>query len=75
MSEQPELVICRCPTHDLWAITLDVAGGGSRVTPSKCCGRWDTVQTWRLSANEWRRLAEEAEAIADIVEQLKAEGR
>ena len=38
------LSVSRCPHHpDFWAISLDDALGGVRLTPSKCCGRWDGV--------------------------------
>lgn len=42
------LAINRCPTHGYWAITIDDDDTGVRVTPSKCCGRWDIVKVWPL---------------------------
>lgn len=70
---RPTLAINRCPRHrNFWAITLDVAGGGRRVTPSKCCGQWDVVHEWPLTATEWRQLAEEAGAMADMAERRDA---
>lgn len=59
------LAINRCPTHDWWAITIEDEDGGIRVTPFKCCGRWDTVTAFRLSERDWRELAEIASNTAD----------
>lgn len=53
------LTISRCPIHGYQAITLDGNGHGVRLTPSKCCGRWDTVTAWKLSPNELRRAADQ----------------
>lgn len=71
--DRPALVICRCPQHKFWAVTLDVAGGGTRVTPSKCCGRWDTVQRFELLADWWDQLSQEASAMAAIVRENERE--
>jgi hypothetical protein len=58
------LAIMRCSRHGLNAVSIDDDdGGGRRITPSKCCGSWTNVQTWRLGASDWRdieRLAREA---------------
>lgn len=63
-----ELSIDRCPEHGFWAVCVDDEGGGVRVTPSKCCGRWDRVKAWKLSASEWREIAEQATIAADECE-------
>lgn len=42
------LAINQCPTHGYWAITVEGDETGERITPSKCCGRWDTVKRWPL---------------------------
>jgi hypothetical protein len=63
------LTIDRCPDHGFWAICVDDGdGGGTRVTPSKCCGRWDREHAWKLSARFWRELAELATIAADEAE-------
>lgn len=51
------LAICRCPMHrEFWAVTVeDEEGSGTRLTPSKCCGRWETVTRWLI--NERLRAA------------------
>lgn len=58
------ITIQRCPTHNYWAITIDTPGvGGTRITPSKCCGSWETVKTWPMDERGWaeiERLAVEA---------------
>ena len=64
------LTISRCPEHkSFYAITVDDEyGGGTRVTPSKCCGRWDTIRAFDLSPRMWRDLAELAEQAAQELE-------
>ena len=38
------LTVNRCGAHpDFWAVCLDDGNGGTRLTHSKCCGRWDGV--------------------------------
>jgi len=68
VSEKATLVINQCPIHKFWAVTIDDDdGSGIRVTPSKCCGRWDTVKAFALSEQEWRELAEAAQVAAEKV--------
>lgn len=45
-----KLAIYRCPEHrEFFAVILDDDEGvGTRVTPSKCCGRWDLVRSWPI---------------------------
>jgi len=43
----------------------DTDGGGTRVTPSKCCGQWQTVKAWTLSKRAWQELAELALVAAE----------
>ena len=62
------LAINRCPTHGFWAITIEDDMTGVRVTPSKCCGRWDTVKEFRMSERDWRELSEQAQIAADDAE-------
>lgn len=62
------LAINRCPEHGFHSVSIDEGSGGSRVTPSKCCGRWVVVSAWALSAREWdeiRNLAEQAALAGD----------
>ena len=63
-----ELSINQCPKHgDYWSISIDDEAGGSRLTPSKCCGQWRRVCAWKLSVRDWREMAEQAEkAAADL---------
>lgn len=64
-----KITVSRCPAHDFYAITIDDDNGcGTRVTPSKCCGRWDTTRAWELSAHDWRELSELAAQAADEAE-------
>lgn len=38
------LTVNRCALHpDFWAICLEDEHGGTRLTGSKCCGRWDGI--------------------------------
>lgn len=61
------LTIVRCPNHkEFWAISIDGNGGGTRLTASKCCGRWDEVKSWLVSIDELGRI------IADLQEAQQA---
>ena len=59
------LALVECPTHGFKAVSIEDEGGGIRVTPGKCCGRWVTTKEWAMSEREWRSLAGEALAAAD----------
>lgn len=73
------LEVVRCGAHpDFWAVCLSDDHGGTRLTPSKCCGRWDGITRksgtptmkgpyveWRMSA---RQLQEASEAFANAAE-------
>lgn len=51
-----KLSICRCPTHGFYSVSIEDNDGGVRLTPSKCCGRWDVVKEWRLSIEQWDEI-------------------
>lgn len=60
------ITIDRCPRHrDFWAVCIGDGHYGVRLTPSKCCGRWDEVRKWSLSERQLRDAAEEFIAAAD----------
>jgi hypothetical protein len=60
------LTIDRCPVHrDFWAVCIGDDDGGVRMTRSKCCGQWKQVKAFRMTADDWRELAEEALAAAE----------
>lgn len=71
MSQKPKpkrtLGVHRCPTHGFFAICVNDEHGGERVTPSKCCGRWDTEREWALTAIQWRDLARLANEAAEFM--------
>ncbi len=50
------LSIDRCPTHGYWAVSIGRGYGSTRLTPTKCCGRWDTVREWKFSEEDAERL-------------------
>lgn len=59
------LVVNRCPVHPhFFSVSIDDDTGGYRVTPSKCCGRWNVVASWPLAQDDWRELATRAERAA-----------
>lgn len=68
------LTINRCPAHGWWSISVDDDGGGVRVTPSKCCGRWDEVKTFPLTGLQWQELARLAEEAAEESDAEPREG-
>lgn len=44
MTKMYRLEVLRCGAHpDFWAVCLSDDDGGTRLTGSKCCGRWDGV--------------------------------
>lgn len=48
--EKKYLAIHRCPTHGLLCVAIDSKkDGGTRLTPSKCCGKWGRVQRWLIN--------------------------
>ena len=63
-----KLSIDQCLRHGFYAICIADADGGTRVTPSKCCGSWSEVKSWTLEPSQWRELAEEAERAAEVWE-------
>lgn len=66
MSEAKFLSINVCSRHGVYSISVDGDNGGTRVTPSKCCGSWSTVKEWKLSERNWLDLASEATKAAAI---------
>ena len=53
------IAVQKCPTHGIWSISVDGERGGTRLTPLKCCGRWDLVHRWQMTPRELREMAEE----------------
>lgn len=65
------LAIYRCPVHhDFLSIMVDDSdtGAGTRITSSKCCGRWKLARSFPLDSDRWRELADLAEFAADTLE-------
>jgi hypothetical protein len=53
VEEELYLAILVCPIHRFNAIALEQKScGGYRLTGSKCCGSWETVQRWKVSPKE-----------------------
>lgn len=68
------LSLCRCPIHGVMSVSIDnvSAGVGIRITPSKCCGRWDEVTKWKMSAGDLKSAAEEFLRAAEDLENAEA---
>ena len=62
------LALNNCPNHGTKMVSIDSNGTGIRVAGSKCCGRWQVIKEWPLTAQQWRELAEEANAVAEALE-------
>ena len=58
--EEYWLEIMHCEAHGFWSIMVNKDSGGTRITPSKCCGSWDTVAKWRMTRDEIRSEVEGA---------------
>lgn len=63
-----KLSIDRCPTHNFYAICVGDDDGGKRLTPSKCCGRWDRVRAWSRTPAQLRDIAAYLIAAAEDAE-------
>lgn len=48
------LGIYECPRHHYTAIMVEPLNdsGGTRLTPSKCCGSWTLKKRWKVDAEE-----------------------
>ena len=42
------IAINKCPKHGYYMISVEDDNGGFRLTGSKCCGSWKTVQRWKV---------------------------
>lgn len=60
-----KLSVDRCPIHGFYAVCVGDENSSTRLTPSKCCGRWDEVKSWQMSPIELRNAAREFIALAD----------
>ena len=38
--------INKCSAHGFYMIAIEDDNGGHRITPTKCCGSWQTVIKW-----------------------------
>lgn len=63
-----KLVINQCPKHGIWNVSIDDDMSGTRLTPSKCCGRCHVIAQWNIDAkmaDECITLFEEAKEAAE----------
>ncbi len=51
--------------HGIEMLSLDYDGGGTRFAGPKCCGRWDVVKEWPVTAKDLREIADEAEGVEE----------
>ena len=65
------LTISKCPTHDFWAVSIDDEGCGTRLTPAKCCGHWEVVKQFKMTAQQLRDAVIELECAAEQMEWLE----
>ena len=50
---QKFIQIDRCPVHpEFYAIAVGDEHSSTRLTPSKCCGRWQTIKQWPLTPRQ-----------------------
>lgn len=76
-----KLTVNRCALHpNFWAVCLEDKNGGTRLTGSKCCGRWDALNQrtgkpdgkgpyvqWSMDERELRNIINACEAaITDL---------
>ena len=73
VSSPVQLTIWRCRNHPTsWAIALDHAETGTRLTPFKCCGRWGLVRAFSMSPRQLREVIETCE---NEIERLTREAK
>ena len=65
------LSIDRCPVHGYYAVSVnrrdaDGGGSGTRLTPSKCCGRWDETKSWTMTKDRLRQVAKDILEYAEV---------
>lgn len=52
------LALLECKRHGFKAISIeDKDGHGYRITPGKCCGSWQTMKRWKVTAEDMREAA------------------
>lgn len=59
-----KLSILVCDRHGFYAVEIGDDSGGTRITPSKCCGSWRRIKSWSLSQGDWEGIANKAKACA-----------
>jgi len=74
---KPVLAVNQCSIHGWLGVFIGTyepdcsVQGSTRLTPSKCCGRWDRdLKYWVLSRSDLVAIIEEATALLD---QMKVE--
>ncbi len=67
MTAQAVIRLVRCP-HWFDALSIDYGNTGTRITSGKCCGRWEIVREWPMSADSLRDAAREFQCIAEQIE-------
>ena len=61
-----QLAVIMCPLHRVRGLQLVLPYGGVRLTQGKCCGRWDTVETFTVNAEA---LVDEVESAVEYIAQ------
>lgn len=61
------LCIDRCSKHDFYAISIGDDDTGTRLTPSKCCGSWSTLRSWRFNQEQLQRLVNDIQSEIDYM--------
>lgn len=57
-SNRLTISIDTCPKHPkFFAVSVNRGSGGTRLTPSKCCGSWTEVASWAMTPDNLREIA------------------
>ena len=69
MSDEQKFYISidRCPVHHFNAISVGDHETGLRLTPSKCCGSWNSVYEWRITPRACDDIIEEFTRIKELI--------
>lgn len=64
-----KLAYNKCP-HGIGMISLDDEDGGTKLTNSRCCGRWTTVKSFTMDKDD---LLASIKCFKEAVSELKKE--
>lgn len=66
------LSVLHCPRHNFYGVAIeDEEGNGHRITHSKCCGFWNTIQRWEMGDSCDELVSQDKDEIRWLLEALE----